>query len=334
MKRMRYTNHFKGIVFIISFLILSACKKQNTEQIDYREEMRLFVEEISSFSRTQHPGFIIIPQNGQALLNANPDGSGNAQNYFLAIDGLGREELFYGYDNMDNLPTPSADHLDWLGPLQTANSKGKKILVTDYCSEIAKVNDSYQQNHNLNFISFAADQRELTSIPSFPVSPYEENVDDIDSLPAAKNFLYLINTSTYPTKLQFLDAISQTNYDVILMDAFFQENDSSSLFTPTDLAIIRHKKNGGKRLLIAYMSIGEAEDYRYYWKQEWISSPPSWLGNLNSQWAGNYKVKYWQEDWKNKITGNADSYNQRIINAGFDGLYLDIVDAFEYFEEQ
>ena len=29
-----------------------------------------------------------------------------------------------------------------------------------------------------------------------------------------------------------------------------------------------------------------------------------------------------------------DSYLQKIIQAGFDGVYLDIVDAFEYFEDR
>jgi len=26
------------------------------------------------------------------------------------------------------------------------------------------------------------------------------------------------------------------------------------------------------------MSIGEAEDYRYYWKEEWRTNPPMWVG--------------------------------------------------------
>lgn len=37
-------------------------------------------------------------------------------------------------------------------------------------------------------------------------------------------------------------------------------------------------------------------------------------------------------DWKNIIYGTSDSYTQKLLNSGFDGAYLDIVDAFEYFE--
>jgi len=34
------------------------------------------------------------------------------------------------------------------------------------------------------------------------------------------------------------------------------------------------------------------------------------------------------------IYGNNNSYLKKILDAGFDGVYLDIIDAFEYFENQ
>jgi cysteinyl-tRNA synthetase len=33
------------------------------------------------------------------------------------------------------------------------------------------------------------------------------------------------------------------------------------------------------------------------------------------------------------LFGSDDAYLDRILAAGFDGAYLDIIDAFEYFEE-
>jgi cysteinyl-tRNA synthetase len=50
--------------------------------------------------------------------------------------------------------------------------------------------------------------------------------------------------------------------------------------------------------------------------------------------AGNFKVRYWDENWKNIIYGDSDAYIDKIINAGFDGAYLDIIDGFEYFEDE
>ena len=82
------------------------------------------------------------------------------------------------------------------------------------------------------------------------------------------------------------------------------------------------------------MSIGEAENYRYYWHIDWNLSPPKWMSVENSDWKGNYKVKYWDQDWKDIIYGYTNSYLDKIVNKGFDGVYLDIIDAFEYFENQ
>jgi cysteinyl-tRNA synthetase len=80
------------------------------------------------------------------------------------------------------------------------------------------------------------------------------------------------------------------------------------------------------------LSIGEAEDYRYYWQTDWRTGNPSWIAEENPDWEGNYKVKYWEPEWQDIIYGNNNSYLIRILGAGFDGVYLDIIDAFEYFE--
>ena len=80
------------------------------------------------------------------------------------------------------------------------------------------------------------------------------------------------------------------------------------------------------------MSIGEAEDYRYYWQADWSTNPPSWIEEENPDWEGNYIVKYWEQEWQDIIYGNDNSYLKKIVDAGFDGVYLDIIDAFEYFE--
>ena len=80
------------------------------------------------------------------------------------------------------------------------------------------------------------------------------------------------------------------------------------------------------------MSIGEAEDYRYYWMPGWTEGYPDWIVEENPDWTGNFKVKYWDPDWQEIIFGNDDSYLTKIIDSHFDGVYLDIIDAYEYFE--
>jgi cysteinyl-tRNA synthetase, unknown class len=317
-------------VFAILFQACSTGNTENDKKADdfYRQEMRFFVQLISAWSRTINDSFIIIPQNGNELVtNEQGDSLIPAIDYLNAIDAVGREDLFYGY-NADNQATPAAEReylLDYLGICLQNNVS---VLTTDYCYDHAKMDDSYSLNASHAFISFAAPERELNIIPDYPVPLYNENSNDISTIADAKNFLYLINPENYASKQEFISAVSATNYDVILIDAFFDD----ILFSYDEISQLRTKNNGGKRLVIAYMSIGEAENYRYYWQSSWKSGSPDWIVKENPNWAGNYKVKYWNSAWQEIIFGNENSYLQKILNAGFDGVYLDIIDAFEYFE--
>ncbi len=297
---------------------------------NYKQYMRDFVQAISAYAKGIKHNFIIIPQNGQEIITENGEITGlPATNYLKAIDGVGREDLFYGY-NQDNLATPESIRNSIIAFMDIAKNNGIKVLVIDYCWTDTFVNDSYNQNATKGYISFAADHRELDNIPSYPLTHYNVNQSNISSLAEAKNFLYLINPSSYSTKEAFLSTIQNTNYDIIIIDLFY----NGTQLTSSDITSLKTKKNGGSRLVIAYMSIGEAEDYRYYWKEEWRTNPPSWLAEENPNWPGNYKVRYWDKNWQSIIYGNNDSYLKKILDAGFDGVYLDIIDAFEYFEAQ
>ena len=192
------------------------------------------------------------------------------------------------------------------------------------------MDDSYSKNNAKNYISFAADDRELSQIPDYPLSVYNENSESITDIHDVQNFLYLINPANFASKTEFVNAIKATNYDLLIMDFFFGDDDEE--FNATEIEQLKQKANGGTRLIVSYMSIGEAEDYRYYWNESWTVGSPTWLKAENPEWEGNYKVEYWNDDWKAIILGSETSYLDKIIDSGFDGVYLDIIEAFEYFE--
>ena len=294
----------------------------------YADDMRDFVKGISSFAKASDPDFIIIPQNGHGLLTSDGTGNGTpVMTYISAIDGVGQEDMFYGYD-ADNKATPSEVTALLKGRLAVAEKNGVQALVIDYCSDQAKMDDSYSKNKAEGFISIAADHRALDNIPAYPVHPFGMNADNITSLKDAKNFLYIINPEGYTSKEAFFSAVRATNYDVIIIDAFF--NDVQ--LTKDDVASLKVKANGGTRLVISYMSIGEAENYRYYWQAGWKTDNPYFLDKENPDWKGNYKVRYWEKSWQDIIYGNNASYTKRLLDSGFDGAYLDIIDAYEYYE--
>ncbi len=321
------------IVFSFLLIFVSNCKKENKNNEpainqQYRQEMRSFVQGISTWAKSIKPGFLIIPQNGVELVSQGVYDIGSPDiNYIGAIDAIGQEDLFYGYVD-DDIPTPSSERDYITTYLDMAKNLGVGILVTDYCSTPIRMDDSYYQNNLKGYISYAADHRELDNIPSHPLLPYNINTDTIDSISKTKNFLYLINPGQYSSKQDIINAIKTTNYDMIIMDCFFEGEE----YTTSEINELKVKASGSTRLVVSYLSIGEAEDYRYYWDQNWITHPPEWLDQENNYWPGNYHVKYWEKQWQDIIFGNDNSYLKKIINSGFDGVYLDIIDGFEYYE--
>jgi cysteinyl-tRNA synthetase len=132
-----------------------------------------------------------------------------------------------------------------------------------------------------------------------------------------------------------IEHIAASPHDLVVID-YSRDGSDDGAFTPKEIARMKERPGGGKRLLLAYLSIGEAEVYRdywrWYWGGKWYSRPigwlfaPSWLGPENRHWRGNFAVRYWDEDWQRRIVGDG-GYLERILAAGFDGVYLDKIDA-------
>ncbi|MGE0700704.1 MAG: MJ1477/TM1410 family putative glycoside hydrolase [Hyphomicrobiaceae bacterium] len=127
--------------------------------------------------------------------------------------------------------------------------------------------------------------------------------------------------------------IAASPYDLVVID--YARSEAGDLvetpLTAEEVARMKVKPDGGRRIVIAYLSIGESEDNRYYWKAEWSRVRPAWMGAESREWKGNYLVKYWEPIWQNFIFGHSQSYVDRILAAGFDGFYVDRADAYYRF---
>lgn len=155
--------------------------------------------------------------------------------------------------------------------------------------------------------------------------------------------------------------IAASPYDLVVID-YSRNGIESGQYTKAEVKAMQRKPDGSRRIVLAYLSIGEAEDYRYYWDRKWVepapvktepqagsqpASPPkpaatvriprlmapSWLGRENERWSGNYHVRFWYEGWQDIIIHGDRAYLKRIQEAGFDGVYLDRIDVFYAVDE-
>lgn len=152
--------------------------------------------------------------------------------------------------------------------------------------------------------------------------------------PSPASFAYVLQAENLgETRAAAVDRLARSGRDWLVLDLVYAEG-ADGAWTRAELDALRAAQPGRK--VLAYLSIGEAEDYRPYWRRAWDanrdgrpdSGAPKWLGEQNPEWKGNYKVRYWQEAWQQLALRGVDEAAAR----GFDGVYLDLVDAFETFE--
>jgi cysteinyl-tRNA synthetase len=134
-----------------------------------------------------------------------------------------------------------------------------------------------------------------------------------------------------------VDGVIGAPHDLLVIDSEVSANRTFEReLSSADVARIKRRPDGSMRMLLAYLSIGEAERYRPYWQADWYDpgKRPPWLSQENRRWVGNYLVQYWDPAWQDLIYGSPASYVDRVVAQGFDGVYLDRADAFFQWRKQ
>ena len=278
--------------------------------------MKNFIKEIKNNSDTEK---IIITQNGNELYFKN----GKIDNDFFPLtDGTTQESLYYGDLLRFNVPTAKGLKNELLELTVPIRKKDKPVFIINYGKGQKKRNFLKKEDSKTKFVS------EL--LPSFNADKLYQTIEDyndedINSLNEVKNFLCLLNPKDFSNIDEYYQALKNTNYDLLLIEV----SHNNIFFTKEQIEELKIKHNGGKRIVIAYLSIGEAENYRVYWKKKWNKKKPNWIVKENESWEGNYIVKYWSPEWKNIIK----EYKKKLDEIGVDGYLLDTVDSYQYFEE-
>lgn len=171
---------------------------------------------------------------------------------------------------------------------------------------------------------------ERAARPATP--PKEAQRERLKRINAARSWGYQLNGIK-------IDDMAQSPYDLLVVDATTGLA-AGRHFLPAEVDRLKRKPDGSRRTVVSYLSIGEAEDYRpdYFTAEYLTEEAPDWLLHENPQWKGNRIIRFCHEGWQRTILGDDDGRNvynsiepsplYRLIELGFDGIYLDRVDVY------
>jgi len=145
---------------------------------------------------------------------------------------------------------------------------------------------------------------------------------------------------TWMYQLQGLDeegaiaALAATEYPLLVLEPGHNLKEGA-YDTGAMLRALRTTPSGRRRLLLAYVDIGQAEEYRDYWGPGWKAptrerpGEPDFLVTTDPDgWSGNYPVAYWRKPWRELWLGQRGVVST-LARLGFDGAYLDWVEAYD-----
>jgi cysteinyl-tRNA synthetase len=123
-----------------------------------------------------------------------------------------------------------------------------------------------------------------------------------------------------------VDEIVASDHDLVVLDFIPSEADNTDY--PMSEVVDRLHDADRPKLVLAYLDVGQAEEYRTYWEDDWEVGDPDWIVALDPDgWEGNFPVAYWRDEWQEIWLGD-DGLISDVVDAGFDGIYLDWVEAY------
>jgi cysteinyl-tRNA synthetase len=301
---------------------------------NYRNRMREMIEELSTYARRRDPAFSIVVRPGFELLRwderefilaeakrgpgadipedmVTPMGL-PMRRFIQAIDGIVLSNQFCG----EGLPLTS---------LQRFQALGVEMMSIEHCGNDSAAVRALRQSRDALMVSHA-DSDLIDSFESIPVRrPIDENPDNVEAMSDARNMLVATATRPYGSRGDWLLAARSNNYDVLVVDAFFNGNEA---LTKEDVHSLKFKELGARRQVLAWLDLTHAADDRFYWESDWEVGTPSWIVGRHENRPGTFAVEYWHPRWKS-IVG---TYFAGLMDLGFDGVLLNGSDLYLRFE--
>jgi uncharacterized protein (TIGR01370 family) len=213
--------------------------------------------------------------------------------------------LFYTYSQTNDVPVVwNLEHIKHL--VKASQLCNEKVFIIDSCTKSTTKADSRDQNKKRDFVSMQANY--IAYYNEIPTEINDENALNITSIKDVKNFLPFFGANR--------DLLKNSNYDMILIEPFWYG--SSNLVDPVPLRV---KKNKGRRLVLAYLSVSELREDLHYFSagapyQDECAPVDAEYGYLTQ--------KFWMRGWHRILISNLKA----IVAKGYDGVFFDRIDSY------
>lgn len=128
-----------------------------------------------------------------------------------------------------------------------------------------------------------------------------------------------------PLPWEVVEAIAASDHDLVVIDPAVTDIGTAD-YPIAD--VVAYLQAHGK-VVVAYLDVGEAESYRTYWGEDWGIGDPEWIVAEDPDgWDENYPVAYWHPEWQ-ALWLDEGGLVDVVATSGFDGIYLDWVEAYD-----
>ena len=152
----------------------------------------------------------------------------------------------------------------------------------------------------------------------------------VNPLTGVHHFMYQLQGLENPAAVEQL---ANSHYDLLVVEPTFTVKGNEQFDARAMVAKLKAGKPG--RLVVAYVEIGEAEKFRIYWDKSWKppakrrrGSPAFLLAPDPDGWQDDVSIAFWDPQWQAIWLGE-NGLLKKIMAAGFDGVYMDWVEAYD-----
>lgn len=216
-------------------------------------------------------------------------------------------------------------HRRLLYAVNALRQQGRVVLSIEDCKGQKDVDAAYKGADRDRVLTYAAvNDEDLSHLQKG--HPRGENAQPVVAITGARNWMPLLRADRFGNKATWLMAMERTNHDVMLIDVAHRGSDP---LTKDEVKRLRFKELGSPRLMLAVLPVGKAYDWRWYWKKGWEAGNPSFLFAPDGDDPGSFVTDLADPQWRELL----GKYLVGIMDLGFDGVVLDDLDTYLWYED-